>query len=237
MKKLENIGFIGSGIMGRLFGGEEAVSLRFTADFMEVLKDKELVFLAGRQQEGLQWVSENGQLLSGKLVASIMAFTEFEALEVATANNQTKFVRVMTDTSLETITWSDDGRLTTKEKEVISSWLSGYGETEYIGERNDKDLLKETIKACQLGWLAQALAELTDNMGEEVLVKVLEQRQKGLSFSEIAQAVATKGGATEAGIDASMGLFGQAQAIQSSAGLARAREKSAKLLEFAKLLV
>lgn len=227
---------IGAGKMGRLIAGENAVSVRQTSSFTEKLDGKELVLLATRQEDGLRWLRNQSTLLSGKIIISLMAFVNFESLETAVKNDQVRFVRIMTDTSLKTISWSDDGHCSYGQ--LARLWAASpfrLDETafQYLGPRKDEDLLTETIGACRLGWTAQVLAEITSIMGEDVLLKALEQRQKGLSFDEIAKAVATSGGATEAGIVKTRGLFAE----QLDAGLEKAKEKSEHLLNFAKQLV
>ena len=217
---------IGSGTMGKIIAGEEAVSLRQTEFFDGILSSTEVVLMATRQKDGLRWLRQNSQLSTGKIVVSLMAFVDFETLEIAGGNDEIKFVRIMTDTSFKSISWSDDGRLTEEEKIKIDKFLKEKGKTKYLGERHDGGILLETIKACQLGWLAQAMSELMEKLGgEKVLVKVLEQRQNGRSFADIAQAVATSKGATEAGMMASEGLFRQAVQVQQKAGLKKAIEK------------
>ncbi len=228
----EKIITIGSGTMGQIIAGEEAVSLRQTEVFDGIVSTAEVVFMATRQEDGLRWLKQHRQLLAGKTIVSLMAFVSFETLETAVDSDEVSFVRIMTDTSFKSIAWSDDGSLTDEGKVKIDELLKEKGETKYLGERHDEGILLETIKACQLGWLAQAMSELMENLGgEKVLVKVLEQRQNGRSFADIAQAVATSKGATEAGMMASEGLFLQAVQVQQKAGLKKAIEKRQRFKE------
>ncbi len=165
-----------------------------------------------------------------------MAFVSFEALEKAVNNDTVRFVRIMTDTSLQNVAWSDDGALSNNQKDLVQRKLSKIGQVEYLGVRADEQLLVETMKACQLGWLAQALDELTSGIDKNLLDKVLVQYQTGQSFSDIARAVATTGGSTEAGINATKGQFSEAfskvSRRQLEAGLFKAQEKSEYLVNF-----
>jgi len=229
---------IGAGTMGKLLTGDKAVSVRQTKSFVDILSGCEFVTMTTEQKAGLQLLRQYSQALSGLIVKSVMAFTPFEVLETAAANDQVLFVRFMTDTSLKTISWSDDGRLTAKQKETVNTQFSKKTKNVvYLGERADEALLAETLKACNLGWLAQALAELTSAVGEETLVKVLEQRQTGKSFADIAKAVATPRGGTEAGMIMGNNLFTRVYELQRQAGLNKGIEKSKNLLNFAKQLL
>lgn len=229
---MEQLITIGAGKMGSLISGSEAVSLRQTESFVELLKGRDFVLLATRQEAGLCWLKANSDLLASKTVISLMAFVSFEALEKAVDNKTVRFLRIMTDTSLQSISWSDDGYLSQAQKESVEKQLSRKGHTEYLGAREDEKLLAETIKACQLGWIAQALNELTLSFDERILDKVLEQHRAGLSFASIAGAVATSGGATEAGINATNGLFTEVFKKQALAGFAKANEKGERFTNF-----
>ena len=234
---MEKLITIGSGRMGSLIAGDEAVSLMKTESFAD------FVFLATRQEGGLEWLRTNKDLLAGKVVISIMAFVEFAALEKAVNNEAVRFVRIMTDTSIKSVSWSDDGFLSGSQKESLAEQLKKIGKnsTEYLGERADDQLLFETLKACQLGWIAQALDEFTSGFDKNILEKVFEQYIRGSSFAKIAADVATPNGATEAGINASKGLFAKASydifRKQAGAGLAKAQEKTERFTNFAQELL
>lgn len=229
---MEKLITIGAGKMGSLIAGCEAVSLRQTESFAGLLSGKDFVLLATRQEDGLKWLRKNNDLLNGKIVISLMAFVNFYDLEKAVDNVGVYFVRIMTDTSIQNITWSDDGRLSNEQRERVEKQLNLKSSAEYLGVRADEKLLTQTIKACQLGWIAQALSELTLCFDERILNKVLEQHESGLSFADIAKGVATSGGATEAGINATAGLFSDVFKKQAIAGLTRAQEKSKSFTNF-----
>lgn len=217
---------VGTGVMGTAmakFDSESALrtraaSYRETQNFTELISNSEMLLLATRQEEGLKWLREYGrELKSGQVVLSLLAFVDFNTLELAGNNLAMRLVRIMTDKSLSKLTWSDDGKMDNdgQVKSKINQTLELVSQTqEYVGSRKDDLILKETLKACELGFTASVLAceveassellgiseEQTQNQMDDRLRSLLAFRDQGVSYKQIEEDVATYGGATAAGI-------------------------------------
>src|SRR3989344_4073869 len=115
---------IGAGKMGRLIAGENAVSVRQTLSYSEILSRDDTLLFATEQKFTFNWLRQNSSFLSGRTLGFLTAFTPFEALEIAARNDQVRLFRIMTDTSLQTISWSDDGLFSDEQKFITHEQLS-----------------------------------------------------------------------------------------------------------------
>jgi len=219
-----NIGLliVGQGTMGKamiaaaLNQAERVKGLsRNCEDYDALVRRSQVIVLTTKQQDGLNWLKQFGRILDkDQIIVSLMGFVDFKTLEFSLGRGEVKVARIMTNTSLDRIVWSDDGRFTIKDRQQVEtrlSWLSQ--EIEYLGQRNDEAILKETLRACLLGWVAQDLASNAEALARvfgysadkaeaevmQMVILLLRQNSQGRNYQQCFQAVATKGGVTEAG--------------------------------------
>lgn len=194
---------------------------RDSESYDELVRHSQVIVLATKQFDGLNWLKQYGGILNkDQIIISLMGFVDFKTLELTLHSEEVKVARMMTNTGLDKIVWSDDGRFEEKDTRLVTtklSWLSQ--DVEYIGQRNDEAILKETLRACLLGWVAQDLASDVEALERvfgysadraeaevtQMLILLLRQKNERCSYRQCFQAVATKGGVTETGA----GLIGE----------------------------
>lgn len=244
---------IGGGVMGTgmvaLAGKQDISQVELVGirqkeqSFTKLVKKSQHVLLATRQEAGLDWLSYYGRLFEDdQALLSIMAFVDFDTLEGACQNEKVRIARIMTDTSFESIYWSDDGQFDQVSMDRVGSILKLISNNiEYKGQRNDEAILKETLKACNRAFVTAALVEAVeawrqvfkeDDQGSEreifQLVESIQNSHQGGTYQKMVQDVATSGGATEAGLMAVGDQGLQVAKTRLEVARARALEKREK---------
>lgn len=184
-------------------------------DYDKLVRCSQVIVLATKQLDGLRWLKQYGGIFNkDQIIISLMGFVDFKTLEFVVGREEVKVARMMTNTGFDKRVWSDDGRFILKDKQQVETRLSWFSqEIEYLGQRNDEAILKETLRACLLGWVAQDLASNAEALERifgysadgaeaevtQMLILLLRQKNERCSYHQCFQAVATKGGVTETG--------------------------------------